>query len=242
MSISNEEIMKVISETLGTDASSNKKKKSNLTEAFVLSPKKYDIQTDVLSQKALSANIKQFEQTVKVANDISAKLDSADRSSANYMDSEFRELKNAETYNLNDAFLTSLHFDNIADPTSKIMMDSLVYMRLSRDFGTFEDWQKDFIACAMSARNGFAVTVYNGSLNRYMNVVVDDSLVGPMMNCIPVICLSVKDSFYFRDYLDDRKSYIFAMMKELRWSLVEQRVKRADQISKIMSKPLGDQQ
>lgn len=242
MSISNEEIMKVITETLGTDSSRKKNAKQTLTESFVLSPKKYDIQTDVLSQKAISANIEDFENTVKIVNEISAKLDSADRNSANLdKDSEFRELKNAETHNLNDAFLTSLHFDNIADPTSKVMMDSLSYMRLSRDFGTFEEWQKDFIACALSARNGFVATVYNGSLNRFMNVVIDDSVVGPMMNCIPVICLCTKESFYFRDYLNDRKSYIFAMMKELRWTLIEQRVKKADRIAKIMSKPLGDQ-
>jgi len=240
MSISNEEIMKVISETLGTPTLSTKKKKV-LKESYVLSPKKYEIQTDVLSEKALSANIEDFENTVKIVNEISAKLDSADKADANSKDSEFRELKSAESYNLNDAFLTSLHFDNIADPASKVMMDSLSYMRLSRDFGTFENWQKDFIACAMSARDGFVVTVYNGSLNRYMNVMVDDSAVGPMMNCIPVICLCVKESFYFRDYLNDRKAYVFAMMKELRWSLVEARVKKADKLAKIMSQPIGEE-
>jgi superoxide dismutase len=91
----------------------------------------------------------------------------------------------------------------------------------------------------MGARDGYAVTVFNGSLNRYMNVMVDENSFGPMMNCIPVICLCVKDSFYFRDYLNDRKPYIFAMMKELRWSLIEERFKRADKLSKILSAPLG---
>ena len=238
--IDEREIMKVINETLGIDSSKKTKIPQVMTEAYVLEPKKYSISTDVLSQKALQANIEDFENTVKVANEVSAKLDTADRSAASAKDSEFRELKCAESHNLSNAFLTSLHLDNIADPTSKVLMDSLAYMRLSRDFGTFEDWQKDFIATAMSARNGFAVTVYSGSLNRYINVMVDESSIGAMMNCYPVICLCVKEQFYYRDYLNDRKSYIFAMMKELRWSLVERRFKRADKLAKLLSSPLGE--
>ena len=238
MAIKDEDIMKIINETFATVKAPESGMLNEV--AYVLQPKSYSLETDVLSSKALNADIADFENTVKVANEISAKLDTADRSAANYKDSEFRELKVAESANLSNAFLTSLHLDNIADPTSQITMDSLSYIRLARDFGTFEDWQKDFIACAMSARNGFAVTVYNGFLNRYMNLMVDDSGAGLLYNCFPVICLSVKESFYFRDYLDDRRSYVFAMMKELRWSLIEKRVKKADKLSNILSQPLGD--
>ena len=234
-SISDNDLMKIIKETLG---SSNDKKV--VQESYVLQSKKYDIQTDVLSEKSISANIQDFENTVKVTNEVSAKLDTADRTDVDSKDSAYRELKVAESYNLNDLFLTSLYFDNIADPVSKVSMDSLAYIRLSRDFGTFEEWQKDFIACALSARNGFAVTVYNGSLNRYMNVLVDEGSTGMMANCYPVICLSVKERNYFRDYLNDRRSYVFAMMKEFRWSLIEKRIKKADKLAKLLSSPLGE--
>jgi Fe-Mn family superoxide dismutase len=236
-SITDSDIAKIIRETLGTPKSSKGKV---LSEAYVLQPKKYDLQTDVLSEKAVKANIEDFEDTVKKVNEVSAKLDSVDRDAVDAKDCEYRELKVAESYNLNSAFLTSLHLDNIADQASKITMDSLAYMRLSRDFGSFEDWQKDFIACALSARDGFAVTVFNGSLNRYMNVMIDECSSGMMANCFPVICLSVRERQYFRDYLNDRRSYVFAMMKELRWSLIEQRIKRADRVSKLLSSPLGD--
>ena len=234
-SITDKDLMKIIKETLGTPDD-----KKVVKESYVLQSKKYDIQTDVLSEKSIAANIKDFEDTVKVTNEVSAKLDTVDRTDIDSKDSAYRELKVAESYNLNDLFLTSLYFDNIADPTSKISMDSLAYIRLTRDFGTFEDWQKDFIACALSTRSGFAVTVYNGSLNRYMNVMVDEGSTGMMANCYPVICLSVKERNYFRDYLNDRRSYVFAMMKELRWSLIEKRIKKADKLAKLLSMPLGE--
>ena len=234
-SITDKDLMKIIKETLGTPDD-----KKVVKESYVLQSKKYDIQTDVLSEKSISANIKDFEDTVKVTNEISAKLDTVDRTDIDSKDSAYRELKVAESYNLNDLFLTSMYFDNIADPAAKISMDSLAYIRLTRDFGTFEDWQKDFIACALSTRSGFAVTVYNGSLNRYMNVMVDEGSTGMMANCYPVICLSVKERNYFRDYLNDRRSYVFAMMKELRWSLIEKRIKKADKLAKLLSMPLGE--
>ena len=234
-SITDNDLMKIIKETLGT---TNEKKV--VKESYVLQSKKYNIQTDVLSEKSIAANIQDFEDTVKTTNDVSAKLDTVDRTDLGSKDSAYRELKVAESYNLNELFLTSLYFDNIADPASKVSMDSLAYIRLSRDFGTFEDWQKDFIACALSTRSGFVVTVYNGSLNRYMNVMVDEGSTGMMANCYPVICLSVKERNYFRDYLNDRRSYIFAMMKEFRWSLIEKRIKKADKLAKLLSSPLGE--
>lgn len=234
--ISDKDILKVINETLGT---SKKKPTSTLNEAYVLQPKKYEIQTDVLSQKSISSNIEDFEETVKICNQVSAQLDSADKSIANPKETTFRDLKMAEGYNLCNAFLTSTHLDNIADPASKVVMDSLAYLRLSRDFGTFEEWQKDFIACALSARDGYVVTVFNGSLNRYMNVIEDDSSNFSMYNCYPVVCLCVKERWYFRDYLNDRRAYVYAMMKELNWNVIEERFKRADRLAKLLSAPLG---
>ena len=44
----------------------------------------------------------------------------------------------------------------------------------------------------------------------------------------------LKDISYYRDYLRDKKTYIFAMMKELDWEVIESRVQKADKVSKIM--------
>ena len=47
------------------------------------------------------------------------------------------------------------------------------------------------------------------------------------MSSVPIIVLSVQDRMYFRDYLNDRRKYIFAMMKELNWDLIDLRVKKS---------------
>ena len=233
MAINDKQLEQIIRETLGLGNDTEK-----LDEAFVLQAKKYDLTTDLLSQKTNNAHQELLNGYVETANNISAKLDSVDKTSANANDSAFRSLKCEETYNVNSAFLHAYYFENIADPTSKITMDSLVYMRLTRDFGTFDNWQEDFVATALSSRNGWAITVYNCFLDRFMNVVVDLHSLNVPINCYPVIVLDMWEHAYYRDYLNEKKKYVYAMMKELNWEVIEARVKRADKLSKIFSKPL----
>ena len=204
-----------------------------LDESYVTKAKKYDLPTELLSEKAKAAHQELLAGYVKALNDVSAKLDSADRELANPNNSEFRNLKLDEVHNINAAFLHALYFENIADPQSVITMDSLVFMRLERDFGSFDDWQKDFIACALSSRNGWAVTVYNTFLGRYINVVVDLHNLSIPFASHPVIVLDCWEHSYYRDYLKDRKSYIYAMMKELKWKVINRRFEKVEKISKV---------
>ena len=204
-----------------------------LDESYVTKAKKYDLPTELLSEKAKAAHQELLAGYVKALNDVSAKLDSADRELANPNNSEFRNLKLDEVHNINAAFLHALYFENIADPQSVITMDSLVFMRLERDFGSFDAWQKDFVACALSARNGWALTVYSRMLKRYMNVVVDLHSLSVPIDCVPIIVMDCWEHSYYRDYLSDRKTYVYGMMKEFDWKEIEERFRKAEKIAKI---------
>ena len=222
----------LIRESLGLISRAGSQK--TLNESYVIAAKNFILRTEMLSTKNKKAHQQLLEGYVKAANSVSAQLDSVDRLTANSNHSEFRSLKIDETYNLNAAFLHGMFFDNISDLQSEISMDSLSYMRLERDFGTFDEWQQDFIACALSSRSGWALTVYNGFLNRYMNVVVDLHSTNVPINCYPVIVLDMWEHSYYRDYLNDKKTYIFAMMKELDWEVVEGRIKKSERVGKAL--------
>ena len=205
-----------------------------VNESYVTTAKKYELRTELLSEKTKKSHQELLENYVETLNSVSAELDTTPREEANLNNSDFRSLKIDEVYNLNAAYLHALYFENVSDVNSRITMDSLAYMRLQRDFGSFDDWQKDFIACAMSARNGWALTVYNTVLNRYINVVVDLHSEHVPISSFPVIVLDVWEHAYYRDYLKDRKSYVFAMMKELNWDTIEERFKKCDRIAKVV--------
>ena len=207
----------------------------NVNEAYVTQAKKYDLSTELLSERTKSAHQKILEAHVEKLNALSAALDTAERELADINNSKLRSLKEDEVYNFNAAFLHAFYFENIGDMNSVINMDSIAFMRLERDFGSFDSWQKDFIACALSSRNGWVVTVYNFLLGRYMNVIVDLHDKGIPIGSYPVVVVDCWEHAYFRDYLGDKKSYIYAMMKELRWPQVEQRIKKVETMVKSTS-------
>jgi len=232
--ISDSHLRKNIRKTLGLKADQDAKSPTaHLNEAYVTQAKQFNLTTEMLSEKSIRAHFEIFEDHVNSLNKLSAELDGVNRDDVNDDDSLFRTLKVDETYNLNAAFLHGLFFENISDIRSEISMDSLTFMRLERDFGSFDAWQKDFIACAMSARSGWAVTVYNTFLRRYMNVCVDLYSTNIPFSSFPIIVLDCWEHSYYRDYLNERKTYVFAMMKEFDWDIIEKRVKKADKIGKI---------
>ena len=241
----NDLIKNAIAETLEEKGLSTQKNDNVLTEiksdtqrvvseAYVAESGKFNLKTELLSEKTKKAHQELLEGYIKNLNTVSAKLDGVDKSSANLNSSEFRSLKVDETYNHNAAFLHGMYFENISDLNSQVTVDSLSYMKLSRDFGTFDKWQEDFVACCLSARNGWAVTFYNPNLRRYMNTVIDLHSQNVMINMMPVIVMDCWEHSYYRDYLKDRKTYVYGMMKELDWSVIEKRVKISEKLSKIL--------
>jgi Fe-Mn family superoxide dismutase len=204
-----------------------------LNEAYVVEAKKYDLRTDLLSDATKQSQQKELDEFVAALNKVSAELDGADREDANNKASNFRSLKEDEVHCMNAAFLRALYFENISDLSSKITMDSLAFLRLERDFGTFDEWQRDFIACCMSSRDGYAITGYSVFLKRYMNFVIDEEAKNVGIAVLPVIVLDVNLGAYFRDYLDNRKTYVMGMMKEFDWERIEERFKRAEKVAKI---------
>ena len=227
------DLVKTIRKSLGLPSREEKKEKA-LQEAYVTQAKKFDLRTELLSNKNKRAHLELMEGYIESLNSISAQLDGVDRSTVSSNQSEFRSLKLDEMYNINASFLHGMFFENISDLQSQLTMDTLTFMRLERDFGSFDEWQKDFIACAMSARNGWALTVYNSHLNRFVNVVVDSHNQNIPISSFPIIVLDMWEHSYYRDYLRDKKTYVHAMMKELDWETIEARVKKADKIAKVM--------
>ena len=203
-----------------------------INESYVTQAKKYDLNTELLGEKSKAAHQKILESHVDKLNEISAFLDSAERDLADVNNSKIRSLKQDEVYNLNASFLHAFYFENIGDVNSVINMDSLSFMRLERDFGSFDAWQKDFIACALSSRNGWAMTVYNFFLNRYMNISVDLHSNHVPIASYPIIVLDCWEHAYYKDYVENIKSYVFAMMKELKWTTIESRIKKVESMVK----------
>jgi Fe-Mn family superoxide dismutase len=225
-------VLNAINEQLEKTLGGEKVKVTN--EAYAIQSRSFKNQTEKLSDKTKKSHQELLEGYVDIANKVSIKLDSVDRDNSNLNHSNYRSLKLDETYNLNAAFLHGLYFENIGDMNSKITTDSLTFMRLERDFGSFDNWQKDFIASCLSARNGWAITYYNIYLKKYVNTIIDLHDLHVPIGCVPVIVMDVWEHAYYHDYLKDRKLYVFSMMKEINWQKIEERIEKTEMLGRVM--------
>lgn len=202
--------------------------KSLVKEALNTLPKGFLLKTERLSAKTKQTHEVIYKGHVDSFNKASSQLDAVAKEEANSNFSSYRNVSRDMVSNLNSVKMHEMYFGNISDLSSEISLDSIPYIKLSRDFGTFETWQYDFIAACMSCRNGWALTVYEPYKKVYMNVIVDDDGNGVPVGAIPVIAIDMFEHAYFKDYANDKKSYVVAMMRELNWNVIEARITVAE--------------
>jgi len=226
--ITNKDLKSIIRNSLKIE------QESDLNESFVAQEKQFNLTTELLSSANKKNHIELYENYIETFNRVSAELDTVSRDDVDSNHSRYRSLKIDESYNLNAVYLHEMYFSNISDLHSDIAMDSLSYMRLSRDFGSFDAWQKDFIACCLASQCGWAITGYNIYLQSYVNCFIDLHDLHVPVGFYPIIVMDVWQHAYYRDYLKDVKTYTYAMMRQLNWSVIEERIKRADRIESAL--------
>lgn len=205
-----------------------------IDESYVAEPKPYSQVSEFVSQKTKEAHTALYGTYVDTLNRVSAELDTAPRSEADSKHSQFKDLKVDEANCLNGVWLHELYFANCFDPHSEIYMDSMAYLRLERDFGTFEDWQKDFMACGMASGQGWAVCGYNMFLKRYVNTFVRAHSQDVMLGLYPLVVVDMHEHAYFKDYQTDKKSFLTAMLRELNWNVIEDRFKKSESVHEVL--------
>ncbi len=216
------------------DTTVGNSKLPTIEESYRHDAKPFKQVTEFVSQKTKTAHTELYKGYIDSLNRVSSEIDTADKSDVNPRHSEYRSLKISEVYNLNATWLHELYFSNCFDPHSEIVMDSTSFLRLERDFGSFEDWQRDFMACALGSQGGWAVTGYHMFLRRYVNAMIDGHSGHCMLGFYPIIVVDMWEHAYFRDYLTDKKSYLISQMREFNWKVIEERVKKAESMAQVL--------
>ncbi len=166
-----------------------------------------------LSLKMVQNHFKLYEGYVKKTNEIQEKLESADKTAANGVYSEFGELKRQETFAVNGMKLHETYFGQL---TGTGEVSGALKDMIEAEFGSIEAWKADMIATGVSAR-GWAILAYDFNDNHLHNYGSDAHNVGAVWGAIPLITLDVYEHAYFIDYGVDRKNYMEAFFKNLDW-------------------------
>ncbi len=179
---------------------------------------------DGISRNQIEQHYTLYQGYVNKVNEIRQKLETADRSAANQTYSEIRELKVELSFALDGVKLHEAYFDNLGgkggQPTGEVA-DAI-----NREFGSFEKWAEDFKASGISAR-GWVVLAYDMENDTLFNYIADDHNTYGIWNAIAILVLDTYEHAYMIDYGVKRPPYIDAFMRNIDWSVVEDRLKKA---------------
>jgi Fe-Mn family superoxide dismutase len=160
---------------------------------------------------------------VNKRNEIEAMLKTADLSKANANYSVYRELKLEETWNADGAVLHELYWDSMGGD-GKLGDDELA-KRIAEDFGSFDAWKADFMACAKVSRGWTALVLDMSTDVKTRNVLLDFHNIGGFVGAMPLIVVDVYEHAYYHKFGPDRASYLQAFVDNIDWAKAKNRYK-----------------
>lgn len=178
-----------------------------------------------LSDNLLQAHFGLYEGYVKNSNLVLEELKKAEVGTP-----EFAELKRRFGWEFDGMRMHELYFGNLMKGGSSLEEASDLKAQIEKDFGSTEDWEKDFKATLAIRGIGWAVLYYVTEAQRLFNTWIGEHDAGHLATCVPILVVDAFEHAYIADYGTKRPDYIEAVMKVLCWHVAEGRFKMAKNI------------
>ncbi len=137
---------------------------------------------------------------------------------------EYAELKRRLGWEFNGMRLHEYYFENLGGKGTLDRSGKLA-RKLAEDFGSYEDWEKDFKASGTMRGIGWVVLYQDNLSGRLFNQWINEHDVGHPAGCVPVLVLDVFEHAFMLDYGLKRADYIEAFFRNIDWATVEGRLK-----------------
>ena len=140
---------------------------------------------------------------------------------------EYAELKRRLGWEFNGMRLHELYFGNLGGGSH---LDAVggIGRKLAEEFGSVENWEKDFRATASLRGIGWCVLYQDLANGRLMNFWINEHDTGHPAGCAPLLILDVFEHAFLTDYGIKRGDYIEAFMKSIDWATVEKRTGKSE--------------
>lgn len=137
---------------------------------------------------------------------------------------EYAELKRRFGWEFNGLRLHEYYFENLGGKGG-IEKTGKLFKKISEDFGSYEEWEKDFKGVGSMRGIGWAVLYQDGQSGRLFNCWINEHDVGHLAGCSPILILDVFEHAFMIDYGLKRADYITAYFKNINWKAAEGRLK-----------------
>ena len=136
---------------------------------------------------------------------------------------EFAEVKRRLGWEFNGMRLHELYFDNLGGK-SPLVKDGKLAKKLAENFGSTENWEKEFRATGAMRGVGWAIMYQDNTNGNLINFWINEHDTGHPSGCSPILVMDVFEHAFITDYGLKRADYIEAFFKNIEWSVVESRL------------------
>lgn len=190
---------------------------------FLYEPKEFVYpKLQCISAEAFDLHKKLYEGYVKKLNEIIIEYKTVNKDAANHNYSHARELLIEKTHNYNSIILHEKFFETLSaspKPPSEYFKKAI-----ERDFITWGEYIMDLEATAMSSRAGWALTIFNKEERRFQNFAVDLHDLHVPIQAEAIAVIDTWEHSFMLDHGINKMQYVKAVIKELDWGLISDRV------------------
>ena len=136
---------------------------------------------------------------------------------------EYAELKRRLGWEFNGMRLHEYYFGNMTRTTVEMDRNSRLAKKLTEDFGSYENWERDFKATGSMRGIGWTILYYDAMANRLFNMWINEHDVSHLSGAMPLFIMDVFEHAFMIDYGLKRADYIEAFFKAIDWADVAKR-------------------
>jgi Fe-Mn family superoxide dismutase len=138
---------------------------------------------------------------------------------------QYAELKRRMGFEFNGMRLHEYYFENLGGTGPLLHRAGQLGKKLAEDFGSYENWERDFKGTGMIRGIGWAILYQDNETRKLFNQWINEHETGHPAGCIPVLVMDVFEHAYIADYGLKRVDYIEGFFKNINWRVVERRLK-----------------
>lgn len=169
-------------------------------------------------QALLNVHFKLYQGYVAQVNQLDQMLQADSEKSFTY-----QAIKRRYGWEYDGMVLHELYFDNLGGD-GKIDQTSPLYQKIVMQFGSYDNWMKDFQATALVRGVGWVILYLNPKTGTLYNAWITEHDTGPLFCDRPLLVVDLWEHAYLCQFKLDRPAYISTIFDYINWSVVSQRL------------------
>jgi len=136
---------------------------------------------------------------------------------------QFAEMKRRFGWEFDGMRLHELYFGNMAKGGAAPDKNSKLSAKIAEDFGSFENFEKQFKAVGAMRGIGWTILYYDSTGNQLITAWINEHDTGHLAATTPILIMDVFEHAFMVDYGLKRADYIEAFNKAIDWTVVAKR-------------------